>query len=102
MDFLRTASMVFVLTTLWMPANAFAENAEIKKLIKTCEARAAQKGVSGRICACTPKKMNEYGYTDEEILKYSKPGYKPQDIVEYDRYLDYSMKMRLMPGQCKI
>ncbi|TWI56705.1 hypothetical protein IQ22_01157 [Pseudomonas duriflava] len=71
-------------------------------MVKGCEQRAAQRGISGRICACVPKKMNEAGFSDEEILKYSKSGFKPKGIVETDRYFDYSMKLRLMPGQCPV
>ncbi|MFL1502142.1 hypothetical protein ACI77N_13240 [Pseudomonas sp. S191] len=74
----------------------------VEKLIKTCEAGYAKQGMSGRVCSCVVKRLNEYGYSDDEIVKFAQPGYKPRNAEEYGRYTDYSIKIKLMPGQCKI
>lgn len=73
----------------------------VEKLIKTCEAGYAKQGMSGRVCSCVVTRLNEDGFSDAEIVKFAQHGYKPQNVEEYGRYADYSMKVKLMPGQCK-
>lgn len=93
-------SMAVTFVALLGQSAVHAAISEVDKLVKTCETRAAQQGTSGRMCACIPKKMHEAGFSDKEIVMYSKPGYKPQDALQTSRYYDYSIKLRLMPGQC--
>jgi hypothetical protein len=99
---MNVALIGMAVSMLLTNAPAFAGNPEIDKLVKQCEIRSAQRGVSGKICACTPKKLNEFGFTDNEILKYAKPGYKPKGAIELDRYYNYTIKVQLMAGQCRM
>ncbi|AWE91378.1 hypothetical protein CSC28_0276 [Pseudomonas paraeruginosa] len=44
--------------------------------------------------------MQEYGFTDSEIVNFSRRDFKPKDLHETERHMDYSIKIRLIAGQC--
>ncbi len=89
----------------WMVAAAFSSGlvlapgafaagnteAGIAELVKTCERRA-----SPGMCACVPKEMHRAGFSYEEILMFSNPGYKAVTPAEIERHMDYGMKLKLV------
>ncbi|PTC33704.1 hypothetical protein CLJ1_5814 [Pseudomonas paraeruginosa] len=44
--------------------------------------------------------MQEYGFSDSEIVNFSRRDFKPKNIYETERHMDYSIKIRLIAGQC--
>ncbi|AWF01068.1 hypothetical protein CSC26_6823 [Pseudomonas aeruginosa] len=44
--------------------------------------------------------MQEYGFSDSEIVNFSRRDFKPKDLHEAERHMDYSIKVRLIAGQC--
>ncbi|HCE5740208.1 TPA: hypothetical protein NHK44_005874 [Pseudomonas aeruginosa] len=78
---------------LVLAPGAFAVNTEagIAELVKKCERRA-----SPGMCACVPKEMHRAGFSYEEILMFSNPGYKAVTPAEIERHMDYGMKLKLV------
>lgn len=78
---------------LVLAPGAFAGNTEagIAELVKKCERRA-----SLGMCACVPKEMHRAGFSYEEILMFSNPGYRAVTPAEIERNMDYGMKLKLV------
>ena len=90
----------FVSFALFLQSGAFAGETGVQQLVKKCEAASKAHGSSPALCSCTLERMQEYGFTDLEIVNFSRRDFKPKDLHETERHMDYSIKIRLIAGQC--
>lgn len=92
-----TASVALVML---LQSGAIAGETGVQQLVKRCEAASKAQGTSPALCSCTLKKMQKYGFSDSEIVNFSRRDFKPKDLHETERHMDYSIKIRLIGGQC--
>ena len=90
----------FVASAIFLQSGAFAGETGVQQLLKRCESASKARGTSPALCSCTLKKMQEYGFSDSEIVNFSRRDFKPKDVYETERRMDYSIKIRLIAGQC--
>lgn len=90
----------FVSFALVLQSGAFAGETGVQQLVKRCEAASKVHGTSPALCSCTLERMQEYGFTDAEIVNFSRRDFKPKNLHETERHMDYSIKIRLIAGQC--
>lgn len=90
----------FVSFALFLQSGVFAGETGVQQLVKRCEAASKAHGSSPALCSCTLKRMQEYGFSDSEIVNFSRRDFKPKDIHEAERHMDYGIKIRLIAGQC--
>lgn len=90
----------FISFAMSLHSGALAEETGVQQLVKRCESASIVRGTSPALCSCTLKKMQEYGFSDSEIVNFSRRDFKPKDLHETERHMDYSIKIRLIGGQC--
>jgi hypothetical protein len=87
---LRIAAAVTLMSMFSVVPSVFANeitDAQIDKMIKGCEGR----GGSSLLCSCAPAMLKEkYNFTDEEIVKFGAPHFKPKSQEEMERKMAYS------------
>lgn len=82
-------------------SGAFAGETGVQQLVKRCESASKARGTSPALCSCTLKRMQEYGFSDAEIVNFSRRDFEPKDLYETERHMDYSIKIQLIAGQCR-
>ena len=90
----------FASFAILLQSGAFAGETGVQQLVKRCESASKARGTSPALCSCTLKQMQEYGFSDSEIVNFSRRDFKPKDLHEAERHMDYSIKVRLIAGQC--
>lgn len=60
----------FVSFALSLQSGASAGETGVQQLVKRCEAASKARGSSPALCSCTLERMQEYGFTDLEIVNF--------------------------------
>ncbi|EPP9374595.1 hypothetical protein PZF67_006328 [Pseudomonas aeruginosa] len=95
---LLLAMMVFSSAVLAAaPAANVAENNAEPTLASICEIWRQD----ARTCGCTQQKlMNQYGFTAEELWRFSQKGYRSSTIAEKNRVARYGLSVREIGMSC--
>lgn len=95
---LLLAMMVFSNSVLAAaPAANVAENNVEQTLAGLCEIWRQDAGT----CGCTQQKlMNQYGFTAEELWRFSQKGYRSSTIAEKNRVARYGLSVREIGMSC--
>ncbi len=60
----------FASFAILLQSGAFAGETGVQQLVKRCESASKARGTSPALCSCTLKQMQEYGFSDSEIVNF--------------------------------